>query len=1102
MRSKWLWGLTSFAPLVMGLATQKSTAVIPAPSYATAIAPIFRSSCIRCHSPEKRMGGLDLSTPAGILAGGVSGPAITPGNPATSLLVARIQGTDGKPRMPMGFPPLTTAQARLIFDWIKAGAPFEPASRSYAADVEPVLKAYCGPCHFGEDSRAGLRLDSMDGFKKGGVSGALVVPGDPDRSLLIRRLTGAGGLARMPMGFAAVDPQKIEGIRQWIAQGASYSANTVALHWAYRPISRPPVPATRMKNWATNPIDDFILARLEKEGLRPSPTADRETLIRRVYLDLIGLPPTPKEVDEFLADKRPDAYARVVDRLMANPHYGEKRAQKWLDLARYADSNGYEKDGNRVAWLYRDWLIDAFNRNVPYDRFTIEQLAGDLIPNATIEQLVATGFHRNTMLNLEGGVDPDEAMFQTIVDRVGTTSTVWLGQTLACAQCHDHKFDPITQKDFYRMYAFFNSNVWEERGDKRVSEMKYFETELRLPTAEQKLRLAAIDKRLKVLETSGDPMAYGRAWLADGGKNDRELAFMTPSFESTPRLTATPAEIGLIIDGPKSEQATYRVKQKVDAAFELNAFALLVMPDPKNPMGGLGRSSGGNFILSKARFLVNGKEVKISASAADFVQDGYSLEQVFDTDPNTGWAVYPQAREAHTAVFQLEQPRALRPGDQVEAVLECGSSAWPFHIFTHFLVVGTNARYPFSPALSKRLREILDNPKRTKAEADEFARKVADLDPSRSRVKREREALIKERDSIQQAAPIALVMKDKPGVRTLKAWVRTRGEFPSKAEEVEAGTPAFLPAMPSNAKADRLALAKWLINPKNPLAARVQANRMWEEFFGQGIVETSENFGTQGAAPSHPELLDWLASELMRLKWDMKALTKLIVTSNAYRQSSAATKELIEKDPANKLIARGPRFRLDAETIRDVALAASGILDPTIKGPSVFPDQPEGVWNSPYSGERWTTSEGGARYRRGLYTFWKRTSPYPSFLSFDATSRESCTVRRTRTNTPLQSLVLLNDPAFVRAAGGLVSRAQREGARSDAARIAYAFRLATSRRPSAAEKSRLLALLAQMRKRYSADKIAASKLGGTPEQAAWTMVGNVILNLDETISKG
>jgi cytochrome c553 len=757
------------------------------------------------------------------------------------------------------------------------GSPDQPAPErpSFAEHVQPILRAHCVSCHSATVKSGGLDLSTPAAIRKGGVSGDLLKAATAEKALLMVRITGSDGKPQMPMGFKPLTATQQRTIHNWLRVGAPLDAKA-SVHWAYVAPRRPSPPKLPNADWVRNPIDAFVLARLRQGGLAPSPEAAKETLIRRVTLDLTGLPPTLDEIDAFLAETRPDAYERAVDRLLSSPAYGERMARPWLDLARYADSDGYEKDLRRTGWKWRDWVISAYNRNVPFDQFTVEQIAGDMLPNATVDQLVATGFNRNTMFNSEGGVDQAEAQFNVVVDRVDTTSTVWLGTTMACARCHDHKYDPFSKKDYFRLVAVFSNTEIIKTGDARVGEEKWREPEMEI----------------------GEPSAIAERDQLEGALR---------------RLQA---------DLSKTEDAEGKAKL---------------------------------------------------------------------------------------------QERA----DAVEA----------------------------------RLNEV------------------------------------------RKSIATALVLREIPNTPKLTATVRNQGIFTSLGDTVEARTPETLPASAAT-RFDRLALAQWLVDRKNPLTARVQVNRMWELHFGRGLVSTMEDFGTQGAKPSHPELLDWLAVEFMESGWDMKHMHRLLVTSATYRQRSHSSAFLRGRDPHNVLLARGPRFRMEAEMIRDQALAVSGLLSRRIGGPSVYPLQPEGVWNSPYSGEQWETSEGEDRYRRSLYTFWKRTAPHPKMLVFDAPSREVCTVQRSRTNTPLQALALLNDPTTLEAGRALAVRARREPDR-----LVAMFRSCTGRTPSVAERTRLQSLLKTLTARCQGNPDAAGKIAPSPEEAAWSMVGATLLNLDATITR-
>jgi mono/diheme cytochrome c family protein len=749
--------------------------------------------------------------------------------------------------------------------------PEAPVGDVTYAQVAPIFRVSCISCHGAEVRMGGLDLSTIEGIKKGGVSGPLWSGRDTSKSLLIQRIKGLGGKPQMPMGFKPLDQSKIDTIAAWIHLGASFATGAKEKHWSYSAPSRPSAPAVSNKAWVRNPIDAFVLSRLDREGLKPSAPADKATLVRRVYLDLIGIPPTPQEMDAFLADTEPGAYERLVDRLLASPHFGERQAVYWLDLARYADSNGYEKDDRRTIWPYRDWVIGAINRNMPFDQFTIEQIAGDMLPNASRDQLVATGFHRNTMLNQEGGTDPEEQRWLTLVDRVGTTATVWLGATMACAQCHDHKYDPYTIEEFYKFLAFFDNSE-----EPTVSMLD--------PVAQERV------KRL--------------------GERITEL-----------------------------EKALQGLKQDTDA-------------------------------------------FKAATSALQAVRGEAN------------------ALNAQTTLVLREKP------------------SYP----------------PTTP-------------------------------------------------------------------------VRLKGTFLNPGKTVTADTPAVLP--PLDSQKNRLGLARWLVSKENPLTARVFVNRLWQQYFGTGLSKTTGDFGSMGENPSHPELLDWLAVEFMESGWDMKHLHRLIVTSAAYRQSSDVSKAMLVRDPENRLLARMTRMRLPAETIRDNAFAAAGILSERVGGPSVFPDQPDGIWKLPYNGDRWVASQGTDLFRRGVYTFWRRSAPYPAFVNFDAMSREGCTVERETTNTPLQALTLMNDEAFMRAARGLAS-VSIATSKDLGPRIEHAFRRVLVRRPNADERATLMPFYQKQLGHFAANEAEAKKLiaSETPfagatlaESAAMTMLANVVLNTDEAITR-
>jgi hypothetical protein len=1022
-----------------------------------------------------------------------------------------------------------------------AAAKTSPAAIDFARDIQPILQSQCYECHGPAKARGQLRLDRRAAAMKGGETGAAIDPGNSEQSLLVRRILGLDDEERMPKDADPLPAAQIALIRAWIAQGAGWpedgsaaaAAEPVALapqHWAYRPPVRPEPPVVGEAKWARNPIDRFVLARLEKEGLKPSPEAPFETLLRRVSLDLIGLPPSPAEVDEAVAtaarDGRDAAYAKFVDRLLHSPHYGERWARPWLDLARYADSHGFEKDLPRVMWKYRDWVIDALNRDMPFDRFTIEQVAGDMLPRATVEQQIASGFHRNAMTNEEGGIDPEEAHYEVLVDRVNTTSTVWLGSTLACAQCHNHKYDPFSQKDYFRVMAFFSNTDYEVR---RLGDgTKFSETAIDVPTPEQEAQRKTIQTELDGLneKIATQTPALDRAQVLWEQATRREPALrwtvLTPKvMESTGGVElALQPDGSVLASGPNPGYAVYTIEAPAPA-IRITAIRLEALPDPSLPKGGPGRDLYGNFQM-------NGVEIEAgpatSAPAARTLKTirsddgGASFDSFFpkslsrDVYAPRGWRIDASREEKRLprqVIFTLEEPLAAAAGNQLRIHLKHQGTVVGQAIGRFRLSVTSSATPQRIVDVPARLRPVLMTPaaERTEQQKKDLAILYRNLAPS-LKLARDRVAEL-QKQLRALGIPTALVMRERNGYERPSAYVRRRGSFLDKGERVYAGVPEVLHRLGDERMPNRLGLAYWLVDEDNPLTARVAVNRAWEQFFGRGLVETSEDFGTQGTPPSHPELLDWLATELVSQGWRMKAIHKLVVSSAAYRQSSSAPAPLVERDPYNRLIARGPRFRMEAEMVRDTALAASGLLSRKIGGPSVFPPQPEGIWDIPYSSEKWMPSAGEDRYRRGLYTFIRRSAAYPSFMTFDATSREFCTVRRVRTNTPLQALTTLNDDAFFEAARALAARALRESPGPDDARAAYSFRLVLTRTPSAEEVKQVVSSYNRQFARFRNDPESAARViqgyavAGTDraEQAAWTLVANALLNLDEALTK-
>ena len=1007
------------------------------------------------------------------------------------------------------------------------------AKVDYERDIAPILKASCIACHGADQPQAQLRLDSLGAALNGGTSGKVILPGNSNKSPLVRRLLGLDK-PQMPYGSEPLAPKQIALVRAWIDQGATGSETSVAgaatapasqKHWAYVKPLRPDPPKVKNSAWVRNPIDNFVLARLEKEGLTPSPEADRETLIRRVSLDLVGLPPTLEEVDAFVADKSPDAYEKVVDRLLASPHYGERWARPWLDLARYADTNGYEKDDRRTAWKYRDWVINALNQDMSFREFTIEQIAGDMLPNPTTEQLVATGFHRNTMLNQEGGVDHEEYRWYALVDRVNTTASVWLGTTLGCAQCHNHKFDPFTQKDYYRMLAFFDNVEYRDlnlgQGEGWVDE-----PQIELPTPEQETKSkelkAEIAKLQAALDTSTPDLDSAQTkWERDMLAAENDWAVVRPSrATSNGGATLTVLDDQSVLAGGKNPQEdVYEIEARTGLK-AITGVRLEVLRDASLPHGGPGRDPEGNFFLSALEVTAApadkpeaAEKIVFKEAAADESQGGYNVKNLVEKKEGTaGWAIESSLDAApprRQAVLIPEKPFGFESGTLLTIHLKHEMFHATRNLGRFRLSVTSMAEPKNLVALAAKLWPVLATPgaERTAEQKNSLGaayRSIApQLQPTRDRMAEVKKAL----DGLGIAT--AMIMRERPSFERPSTFLRVRGSFLSKGDKVYAGVPTSLSPLADNQMPNRLGLAYWLVDENNPLTARVAVNRFWEQYFGRGLVETSEDFGTQGQRPSHPELLDWLAAEFVRQGWGMKAFHRLLATSATYRQSSRSTPELVERDPYNRLLGRGPRFRLEAEMVRDQALAVSGLLSAKIGGPSVYPFQPEGIWDRPYSDDKWVLSEGEDRYRRTLYTFLRRTTPYPTMINFDAPSREFCTVRRVRTNTPLQALDTLNDPVFFEGARALAKRMMKEASPDPAARTTHGFRLVLARRPAATEVERLVAFYNQQLARFQRDEKAARDViqageklpPDAAELATWTMVANVLLNLDETVTK-
>ncbi|MGV3722908.1 MAG: DUF1549 and DUF1553 domain-containing protein, partial [Actinomycetota bacterium] len=878
--------------------------------------------------------------------------------------------------------------------------------------------------------------------------------------------------------------------------------------WSFQPVRRPAIPRTRLAGWVSNPIDAFILAKLEARGLKPSPTADRVTLIRRVSLDLLGLPPTPAEVDAFVNDRKPGAYERVVDRLLASPRYGERWGRRWLDEARYSDTNGYTIDSPRQIWMYRDWVINALNADLPFDQFTIDQLAGDLEVDQEVRKsgngepvksassfahlsadlqakLIATGFHRNTMINEEGGTDKEQFRVESVVDRANTTASVWLGLTLGCAQCHTHKFDPITQREYYQFFAFFNNQD---------------EPSLPFATPEQeqerealKGRLASAERELKGLE-AGAP-ARQATWEARMSRMAKYRWTVLPPVEAKSAAGATLTALddhSLLVGGTIPNNDSYTIT--VQLPERTTALRLEALTHPSLPEGGPG-FAGGNFLLTEFSAAVQrGAEtepVAISRALADHAQQGYPVSLAVDGKPATGWAINVKAGEGslhtdRTALFVFRKP--VPAGTRLTVTLRQEHPNKRYLLGRFRLSMADIAPEEVESPLSAELQALLTTPaeQRTPQQLQRlsFLFHAAETAKLTAKV-----ALIQaQQKELEKEIPSTMVLRERETPR--ETFVHLRGDFLRPGARVEPGTLAVLNPLAAAGKApNRLDLARWIVDPRNPLTARVTVNRIWQGYFGIGLVETENDFGTQGTPPSHPELLDWLADAFVRGEgkgrsgegrgksgevesaplsphssplspaprpWSLKALHRLIVTSNTYKQSSHARPELAEIDPNNRLLARQNRIRLDGELIRDVSLAASGLLSTKMGGPGVYPPQPAGTDLFTQVKRAWTVSAGEDRYRRGIYAWQWRSNPYPLFTAFDAPSANVTCTRRSRSNTPTQALMLANDQSLIEMAQGLAARVLREAPSSEPERIRYAFRRCLSREPSAAETGRLL----------------------------------------------
>ena len=1138
---------------------------------------------------------------------------------------------------------------------IRAGQAGETVD--FNRDIRRILSENCFKCH-GPDAKErkggkhGLRLDTLEGAQLDLGGYRAIVPGQPDKSELVRRITTTDLDDKMPPSVSGKKLAKadIALLQTWIKQGAAYSR-----HWSYVKPVRPALPRVQNKSWAKNEIDFFILDRLHRERLKPSREADRSALIRRVSLDLTGLPPSLDELGRFLKDRKPGAYGRLVDRLLAKETFGEHWARLWLDQARYADSAGYADDPPRTIWAYRDYLIRALNRNKPFDQFTLEQVAGDLLLDATEEELIATGFHRNTLTNNEGGTNDEEYRNVAIVDRVNTTMAVWMGTTMGCAQCHTHKYDPITQQDYFRLFAILNNTEDADRTDESPF--------LPLYTAEQKQQKQELNEQIvrleKITQTATPQLIAAQADWEKGFAQELKWEVVRPAeakSKSAAVVTRTPDGDIRVERGGKTD--VYTVESPVAANTTLTALRLETLPDDALPAKGPGHADG-NFVISRvlatitppsgtrlsgrylrieipgkekilslaevqvfhgannialtgeatqsstafdgpARLAIDGntngnfaeakstthtetstapwweldlksaqpvdrvvlwnrtdgdsaarlsgfrlalldekrepvwqQEVKdaphpnsefsvssaraisFAAAYSDHAQEKFEAASILDNkDVNEkGWAIAPQFGQAHALTLVPRAPVELTANSTLTLTIE-QLSKHEYATVGRFRFATTSdpraAEYGRTPA---PVLAILKTPADQRSDSDrsEVTRHYLTIAPALTTERGQLAGLKKQLEEVKPYTTVP-ILRELAGDKRRRTFLQHRGNFLDLGQEVTEGLPASFQPLPDGGTPNRLALARWLVDTNNPLTARVAVNRMWEAIFGIGIVRTGEDFGIQGEVPAHPELLDWLAIEFMQQKWDTKHLLKLMVTSAAYRQSSRVTPELETRDPENRWLARGPRFRLSAEMIRDQAMFISGLLSDKMYGPPVKPPQPKlGLSAAFGSGTDWETSPGEDRYRRALYTAWRRSNPYPSMATFDAPNREVCIVRRERSNTPLQALVTLNDPVYIEAAQALARR-MNEAEKTPAEKVREGFLLCLCRPPTKAELSKTLGLYEKARERFASDpdkarNLATKPIGAAPEGAdvaelaAWTLVGNVLLNLDETLMK-
>ncbi len=935
-----------------------------------------------------------------------------------------------------------------------------------------------------------------------------VVPGKPGQSELLRRLTtdDPDELMPPPDNGKKLSAEQQTLLRQWISSGAEWS-----VHWAYRPLHKSDPPKVKDARWIRNPVDQFVLDKLEVANVTPSPMADRYTLIRRLYYDLLGLPPDPREVDAFVNDRSPHAYEKVVDRLLSLPHFGERWGRHWLDKARYADSDGYEKDRPRMnAWRYRDWVIQAINADLPFNQFTIEQLAGDITPNATDMQRLATAFNRQTLTNTEGGTDKEQWRVAAVMDRVETLGSVWLGLTVTCARCHNHKYDQLTQKEYYQFFAYFNNgdetsasvprskkehDAWRATKMKHDAEVKGLQQQLASRRQKLQRQLTELEKQIKEKLAARQDMPEAFHSLDHAYPQGPEGVVFKKQKDGSLLATGTnPAKAKYTLEFRPGEKA-------------ITGLRIDVLPDDSLGKKGPGRTPHGNFVLNDVRvyatdqpkFDTKRDRVGLQSAKANYSQKDWPAKNSIDGkigegSKGTGWAVGNEYGKPHQLVISFSKTIPLKNTTRLQVVLDqqYGSQ----HTIGRFRINARTGRAP-GDGIPDVIVKILavDSAKRDQKMHEALLNHFVAADAEAKRLQAE----LKKPEPNPPVMSVRVIGQRTNNPRT--THVLNRGEFKQPKEKVLATSPTTLPSITNRAQGDRLDLAQWLVDGRNPLVPRVVINHMWANLFGEGIVRTPNDFGVRGEAPTHPHLLDWLASEFVRLKWSRKAMIKLIVTSATYRQSSAHRPALAERDPNNLLLHRQNRFRVEAEIIRDLTLAASGLLSRKVGGPSVYPPLPTGVAAVSYANNfKWNTSKGEDRYRRGLYTFFKRTAPHPNLLTFDCPDSNVTCVKRTRSNTPLAALVLLNNEVYTEAAKSLGNR-MRKADKSDAERLKAGFRFCIARNPSAKELDSLSQLLEKARSWFKDNEKGAQEFAGDAESSAWTATARVLLNLDEFITR-